>query len=150
MRWGSRYWPAAAAAAIAVLALVGGASGRGSDMPQTANWTNWGDTLDQNRYSPLTQITPGNVDQLGRVFTADLNRFVPGIKKGQQSYPVVVNGTMFVTSGDDQVFAVNGDDRRPALAVRARQPRHVQELRRSSRTAASRTATTGSSCSRST
>ena len=33
---------------------------------------------------------------------------MPGIKKGQQSYPIVVNGTIYVTSGDDQVFAVNG------------------------------------------
>ena len=36
---------------------------------------------------------------------------------------------MYVTSGDDQVFAVNGDDRRPALALRARQRRDLQELR---------------------
>src|SRR5580765_2613884 len=107
MRQGSRYWMAAAAAAIAVLALVGGASGRSSDMPQTANWFNWGGTLDQNRYSTLDQITPSNVAQMGRVFTADLNKFVPGIKKGQQSYPVVVNGTAYFTSADDQVFAVN-------------------------------------------
>ncbi len=32
---------------------------------------------------------------------------MPGIKKGQQTYPIVVNGTMYITSGDDQVFAVN-------------------------------------------
>ena len=32
---------------------------------------------------------------------------MPGIKKGQETYPIVVNGTMYVTSGDDQVFAVN-------------------------------------------
>src|SRR5262245_1764649 len=107
MRPGPRTWLAAAAAAIAVLALVGGASGRGSEMPQTANWFNWGNTLDENRYSPADQITPSNVAQMGRVFTADLNRFVPGIKKGQQSYPVVVNGTIYFTSADDQVFAVN-------------------------------------------
>ena len=70
-------------AAVAVLALVGGASGRGNDMPQTAHWLGWGNTADQNRYSTLDQITPSNVGQMGRVFTADLNKFVPGIKKGQ-------------------------------------------------------------------
>ncbi len=56
---------------------------------------------------PLTQITPSNVGNLGRAFTVDLNKFVPGIKKGQQTYPIVVNGMMYITSGDDQVFAVN-------------------------------------------
>ena len=71
---------------------------------------------------------PDNVDQLGRAFTVDLNKFVPGIKKGQQTYPIVVNGTMYITSGDDQVFAVNaatGD----LLWHYARQRRHLQELR---------------------
>src|SRR6185437_16657574 len=70
-------------------------------------WLSFGNTLDQNRHSPLTDITPSNIDQLGRVFTFDLNKAVPGIKKGEQTYPIVVNGTMYVTSGDDQVFAIN-------------------------------------------
>ncbi len=74
----------------------------------SVNWVDFGNTPNENRYSPLTQITPGNVSQLGRAFTFDLNKAVPGIKKGQQSYPIVVNGTIYVTSGDDQVFAVNG------------------------------------------
>jgi alcohol dehydrogenase (cytochrome c) len=71
------------------------------------NWSSFGNELNQNRYSPITQIGPSNVDQLGLAFTVDLNKFVPGIKKGQQTYPIVVNGTMYITSGDDQVFAVN-------------------------------------------
>jgi alcohol dehydrogenase (cytochrome c) len=98
------------AAALVALALVlagGGASARVADVG-TVNWTGWGNTPNQNRYSPLTQITPSNVGQLGRAFTADLNRFVPGIKKGQQSYPLAIGGTVYLTSADDQVFAVNG------------------------------------------
>ena len=70
-------------------------------------WGGFGNTPDENRYSPLDQITTSNVNQLGRQFTVDLNKIVPGIKKGQQTYPVVVNGKMYITSGDDQVFAVN-------------------------------------------
>jgi alcohol dehydrogenase (cytochrome c) len=90
------------------LALAGaGASARVGAVGD-ADWTGWGNTPDQNRYSPLAQITTSNVDQLGRVFTSDLNRFVPGIKKGQQSYPLAIGGTLYVTSADDQVFAVNG------------------------------------------
>src|SRR5918912_430776 len=91
---------------LLVLAVGGASAKRGASNP-SPNWLSFGNTLDQNRHSPLTQITPGNLDQLGRAFTFDLNKAVPGIKKGEQSYPIVVNGTMFVTSGDDQVFAIN-------------------------------------------
>src|SRR6476661_1501532 len=99
--------------ALAALVTLGGASAhRTAATTRTAatsvNWLDFGNTPNQNRYSPLTQVTPDNVGQLGRVFTFDLNRIVPGIKKGQQSYPIVVDGTVYVTSGDDQVFAVNG------------------------------------------
>jgi len=98
----------------AVLALLGiaaliAAGGAGAHQAATGNvnWTSWGNTPDQNRYTPLDQVTPSNVSQLGRAFTVDLNKFIPGIKKGQQDYPIVDDGVMYVTSGDDQVFAVN-------------------------------------------
>jgi PQQ-dependent dehydrogenase (methanol/ethanol family) len=99
--------------ALAALVVLGGASAHRTAVKTRAaanpvNWLDFGNTPNQNRYSPLTQITPDNVGQLGRAFTFDLNKAVPGIKKGQQSYPIVVNGTIFITSGDDQVFAVNG------------------------------------------
>ncbi len=90
------------------LGLLGGASATTRGSAISENWLLFGNTPNENRYSPLTEINPGNVSQLGRVFTFDLNKIVPGIKKGQQSYPLVVNGTIYVTSGDDQVFAVNG------------------------------------------
>jgi alcohol dehydrogenase (cytochrome c) len=95
-----------ATAAIALL-FIGGASAVSRGGYSNTNWGGFGNTPDENRYSPLDQITPSNADQLGRAFTVDLNKVVPGIKKGQQTYPVVINGTMYITSGDDQVFAVN-------------------------------------------
>ena len=93
---------------LVALVLLGGASASRTADTGTVNWQTFGNTVDENRYSPLTQIKPDNVSQLGRVFTFDLNRIVPGIKKGQQSFPIVVDGTIYVTSADDQVFAVNG------------------------------------------
>jgi len=92
---------------LAVLAAVGGASARRGDASSFVNWASWGNTVDQNRYTSLSSITSSNVAQLGRAFTVDLNKFVPGIKKGQQTYPIVDNGVMYITSGDDQVFAVD-------------------------------------------
>jgi PQQ-dependent dehydrogenase (methanol/ethanol family) len=91
---------------VAILLTSSGAAGRALDSGDV-NWLSFGNTVDQNRYSPLTQIGASNIDQLGRAFTIDLNKLVPGIKKGQQTYPVVVNGVMYITSGDDQVFAVD-------------------------------------------
>jgi PQQ-dependent dehydrogenase (methanol/ethanol family) len=93
-------------AACVVVGIAGG-SARSSSTTGDVNWGSWGNTANQNRYSPLTQINDSNVSQLGRAFTIDLNQFVPGIKKGMQDYPLIVNGVMYITSGDDQVFAVN-------------------------------------------
>jgi PQQ-dependent dehydrogenase (methanol/ethanol family) len=103
-----RSWPVfglALTVFFLVLLPAGGAAVAASG--SSGDWSGFGNTPDNNRYSLLSQITPSNVDQLGRAFTVDLNKVIPGIKKGQQNYPVVVDGTMFVTSGDDQVFAIN-------------------------------------------
>ena len=103
--WAPAYLVAIAAIA-SVLLTAGGAAAHRADT-SSVDWLSFGNTVDQNRFSSLTQIQPGNLGQLGRAFTVDLNKFIPGIKKGQQNYPIVVNGVMYVTTGDDQVFAVN-------------------------------------------
>jgi alcohol dehydrogenase (cytochrome c) len=91
---------------LASLTLLSGAAAAPT-VGTTADWPSFGGSLDQNRHSSLQQVTRDNVGQLTRAFTFDLNKAIPGIKKGQQSYPVVVDGRMYVTSGDDQVFAVD-------------------------------------------
>ena len=70
-------------------------------------WLGFGNTPDELRHSPLTQITPHNVDQLGRLFTVDFRQIDPSIRRGEQSYPVESNGTLYVTTNDDNVFALN-------------------------------------------
>lgn len=91
---------------VAVILLVA-AGASAQRQAGDVGWPSWGNTLDENRYSPLGAIRASNVSQLGRAFTVDLNKLVPGIKKGQQTYPIVVGNSMYITSGDDQVFAVN-------------------------------------------
>jgi alcohol dehydrogenase (cytochrome c) len=44
---------------------------------------------------------------LGRLFTVDFRQIDPSIRRGQQSYPVESNGTLYVTTNDDSVFALN-------------------------------------------
>jgi alcohol dehydrogenase (cytochrome c) len=91
----------AAATALAV-GSAGGAATRTSD------WPTFGGSIDSHRHSPLTDVTPANVTQLGRVFRIDFAKLDPSIKKGQQSYPLVIGGVIYVTTADDQVFAVDG------------------------------------------
>jgi PQQ-dependent dehydrogenase (methanol/ethanol family) len=72
------------------------------------DWPSYGGTFDEIRHSPLTLITKQNVNTLGRVATIDFRRIDPAIPKGEQSFPVVVNGIIYVTTADDFVFAIDG------------------------------------------
>jgi glucose dehydrogenase len=74
----------------------------------SGDWPAFGRTVDNNRYSPLAEITPRNVDQLGRVYTVDFLRVDPDTRRGQQSYPLAIGGTLYVTTNDANVFAIDG------------------------------------------
>ncbi len=89
-----------------VVALAVAGAGSGAPLSPD-NWSGWGNTPDQNRHSPLTAITPDNVSQLGRVFTVDFRKIDPNIKRGEQSFPLAIDGRLYVTTGDDNVFAVD-------------------------------------------
>ena len=89
--------------------FAGAALGRSdAAAPPSGDWLAWGRTPDQNRYSPLTQITPDNVDQLGRVYTVDFRQRDPDVRNGQQSFPLAIGGTLYVTTNDANVFAIDG------------------------------------------
>ncbi|MEA2208329.1 MAG: hypothetical protein QOF54_806, partial [Solirubrobacteraceae bacterium] len=85
-------------AAIAANAAPGAAAG---------SWSSFGGTLDQTRHSPLTEITPANAAQLGLVYSVDFTKIDPTIKKGQQSFPLMVGGMLYVTSADDHIYALD-------------------------------------------
>ena len=59
------------------------------------------------RLSPLTQITKGNIDQVGRVFTFNFRSVDPNARLGNQSYPVVLGNRMYVTTGESQTWALD-------------------------------------------
>ncbi len=91
------------AAVVAVSISGAGAAGKASPN----DWSSWGNTPDQNRYTTLTQITPDNVAQLGRLFTVDFRAIDPAIRRGTQSFPLAIGGRLYVTTNDDNVFALN-------------------------------------------
>jgi alcohol dehydrogenase (cytochrome c) len=107
MRWKRL---ATVAIASAVVAVVGVGVSVGASTPPVADgdWLSFGRTSDNNRHSPLTAITAANVAQLGRAYTVNFKTIDPGIKIGEQSYPVAVGGQLYVTTNDDNVFRLDG------------------------------------------
>jgi alcohol dehydrogenase (cytochrome c) len=92
---------------VLVIACVLSAAAPSLGADGDVGWLGFGNAPDETRHSPLTQITKSNVDELGRLFTVDFRRIDPSIRRGQQSFPVVANGTMYVTTNNDNVFALD-------------------------------------------
>jgi alcohol dehydrogenase (cytochrome c) len=99
-----------AAFALAVLTTVAAslAAGSRSSAMAPGDWLGFGRTADNNRLSPLKEITPSNVDQLRRAYSVDFQKIDPDVRRGQQSYPLAIGGKLYVTTNDDNVFALDG------------------------------------------
>ena len=92
----------ALASAVALFLAAAGSGAEGD-----VGWRGWGNTPDNQRYSPLTLIDKDNVDQLGRIFTVNFRTLDPIARLGQQSYPVVVGDRMYVTTGEGKTYALD-------------------------------------------
>ena len=95
-------------AGISAVASGGARTAAVAPTQSNGDWTVFGRTSEQNRHSPLTQITPSNVGDLGRIFKLDLRTIDPAIRRGQQSYPLAIGGVLYVTTNDNNVFAIDG------------------------------------------
>ncbi|HWE64480.1 MAG TPA: PQQ-binding-like beta-propeller repeat protein [Chloroflexota bacterium] len=101
------------AVAVAASLLVAGSAGAGAIQRAAAgtspaasgnvDWSSFGNTSDNTRYSSLTQINTGNVGTLGLAWTAQEG----GTLSAWETDPVVVNGVMYYTTNADQVRAVD-------------------------------------------
>jgi quinohemoprotein ethanol dehydrogenase len=63
-------------------------------------WMTTGRTYGEQRFSPLTKITADNVKQLGLAWFGDFDT-----RRGQESTPIVVDGTLYVTTAWSKVYA---------------------------------------------
>ena len=97
---------AALLAGVALASLAGGAPG--GVATADGDWTSFGRTPANDRHSPLTEITPANVSRLDRAYSVDFQKLDPDVRRGQQSYPLAIGGKLFVTTNDDNVFALDG------------------------------------------
>jgi quinohemoprotein ethanol dehydrogenase len=73
---------------------------------QTLNWPNNGNDQGNMRYQNIDQINPTNVSQLKPAWT--FNTGITGDPSmSMEMTPVVINNVAYITTGDDDVFALN-------------------------------------------
>ena len=70
--------------------------------PEPHNWLSWRGNDEGWGYSPLDQITTGNVANLVPVWT-----YSTGVNEGHQAPPIVNDGMMFVSTPQNQVIALD-------------------------------------------
>lgn len=112
-------WLLAALLVAGVLAAVAGCGGdeESSDVPAFEagdltepageNWPHVGGSLANDRYSTLDEIDTENVADLQGVWKTDLRGSGLEAKYSGESQPVVYNGVLYVTTGKNDVFAVD-------------------------------------------
>jgi alcohol dehydrogenase (cytochrome c) len=71
------------------------------------DWPTVGGSLMQERYSPLDQINVSNVSKLKGVWMTHLNGSALAAKYSAESQPVVYKGVIYITTGNNDVFAVS-------------------------------------------
>src|SRR6202789_269542 len=80
--------------------------------PPVDNWTTFNGDYSGQRYSPLTQITPANVDQIAQQWAYQITG-VSSRRSGPapviKCTPLLVNGTLYITI-PDHVWALNARD----------------------------------------
>ena len=66
------------------------------------DWLSYGKNYNEDRFSPLDQITKSNIDSLGLAWSINL-----GTKRGIEATPIVVDGIMYVTGPWSVVYAID-------------------------------------------
>ena len=76
-----------------------------SSPPAEADWTTYGRTNDEQRFSPLTQINEQNIGQLGLAWSREL-----GTTRGLEATPLLSDGVLY-TSGEWSIaYALDAHD----------------------------------------
>jgi alcohol dehydrogenase (cytochrome c) len=92
-----------AAIVISVALAACGGSSHKKTSPAAANWPDFGNTSNNTRYSSLNQISSSNVSKLGIAWAKPEGSNL----SSWESYPIVVDGTMYLTTDADEVEALN-------------------------------------------
>jgi len=108
---------------VTVNAAAGSTSGgvqSADDIPQAPNfsaadltklptddWPTVGGNLMNERYSPLDQLNTDNISQVKGIWRTHLKGSAIAAKYSAESQPVVYKGVIYITTGNDDVFAVS-------------------------------------------
>ena len=82
-------------AVVGLLALIG-------TPPVVADWPLHGADTFEQRQSPLTQIHPDNIQDLGLAWSFDT-----GTRRGLEASPIVIGGTLYTTGSWSKVYALD-------------------------------------------
>ena len=69
---------------------------------EPGSWLSHGRNYEEQRYSPLVQINKNNIDNLELAWSFDMSS-----TRALESTPIVVDGTMFLTSEWSIVYAID-------------------------------------------
>jgi quinohemoprotein ethanol dehydrogenase len=69
---------------------------------EPGNWMTYGRTYNEQRFSPLKQITDANVHQLSLAWYYDVDT-----RRGQEATPLVVDGVMYFTTAWSKVISLD-------------------------------------------
>ena len=103
-----RRWAISVALAVAVL-VAAGCGSKQESMSAGSDWTTNGGATSNQRYSTLDEIDTSNVSRLKGVWRTHLNGVAMAAKYSGESQPVVQDGVIYVSAGNDDVFAVSVD-----------------------------------------
>lgn len=71
------------------------------------DWAEWGRDKAGTRFSPLTQITPGNVSGLELVWKIPITLSDKARTTGAEATALMVDGKLFTCNGNNEVFAID-------------------------------------------
>jgi glucose dehydrogenase len=85
----------------------GSSSGNGPDAasaPETEDWPLFGRDRDNTRFATQDEVDTGNVGELGEAWSTGLgpDQYL------MESFPLVLNGTVYVTTSTDEVMSIDG------------------------------------------
>src|SRR6188472_689643 len=95
--------------AASVAAIVAGCGSSSEATGAGSDWSTNGGTMSNQRYSTLDDIDTSNVSQLKGVWRTHLNGSGVAAKYSGESQPIVQDGVIYITTGNDDVFAVSVD-----------------------------------------
>ena len=107
---GRRLAAGAVAACLAGACGAAGVTGERLAHPdrEPGNWLSVGRSYDEQRYSPLAQVTQDTVSRLGLAWYADFDT-----NRGQEASPLVIDGVLYVTTAWSKVYAFNAKTGKP-------------------------------------